>query len=385
MASYAAPLRGRASIVSGLFVCLLSLSALNRHASAQEAFAVSNAAEPRIVEAVDESRLTRLKGNTHPLARARFDRGVAPADLPMDRMLLVLKRNPEQETALRTLLDDQQDNASPNYHKWLTPEQFGKQFGPADRDIQMVTAWLQWHGFRIGQVAKGRNIIEFSGTAAQVQEAFHTSIHKYVVRGKEHWANSSDPQIPSALAPVVAGVHTLHNFLKQPQIHVSAEKVAAKYVPGKPPEVSFSNGMHGLGPPDYATIYNISPLYKAGVNGTGTTIAVVGRSNLFQGGQDVSSFCQVFALSCNSFLTILNGPDPGDLGGGEEAEATLDATWAQALAPGAYVELVVSATTNRRLGKERPQIAWISSWVLALLRGTSTTICNPLTKASKHI
>src|SRR5438445_13164127 len=194
--------------ISHVVLLLLILAAF---ASAQE-----NNVRPLIVQAVDDSQLTTIKGNTHPLARAQFDRGVAPPDLPMQRMLLVLKRSDEQESALRKLLDDQQDRASPEYHKWLTPEQFGKQFGPADQDIQTVTAWLQSHGFRIGQVAKGRNIIEFSGTAAQVQEALHTSIHKYLVDGKEHWANSRDPQIPTALTPVVAGVHTLHNLLKRP-------------------------------------------------------------------------------------------------------------------------------------------------------------------------
>src|SRR5207249_2888174 len=152
---------------------LLILAAL---ASAQE-----NNVRPLIVQAVDDSQLTTLKGNTHPLARAQFDRGAAPPDLPMQRMLLVLKRGDEQESALRKLLDDQQDKASPNYHKWLTPEQFGRQFGPADQDLQAVTSWLQMHGFQVSQVTKGRTVIEFSGTAAQVQEALHTSIHKYVV------------------------------------------------------------------------------------------------------------------------------------------------------------------------------------------------------------
>jgi hypothetical protein len=139
--------------------------------------------EPR-TQAVDEHRLITLKGNTHRLARPQFDRGEAPADLPMDRMLLVLKRSNAQEHTLRTLLDNQQDKASASYHKWLTPEQFGKQFGPADQDMQVVTGWLQSHGFTIGSVAKGRNVIEFSGTAEQVKEALHTSIHKYAVNGE---------------------------------------------------------------------------------------------------------------------------------------------------------------------------------------------------------
>jgi hypothetical protein len=325
---------------------VLSVLPFGSIASAEEAPTEAGTVQPRIVQPVDENQLMVLKGNTHRLARAQFDRGVAPADLPMERMLLVLKRSPEQEYALRTLLDDQQDKASPNYHKWLSPEQFGKQFGPADQDIQTVTSWLQRHGFRIGQVAKGRNIIEFSGTAAQVQEALHTSIHKYVVNGKEHWANASDPQIPTALTPVVAGVHTLHNFLKQPAIHFSGGKVAAKYLPGKPPDINFSNGMHALGPGDYTTIYNIDPLHSAGVDGRGTFIAVVARSNLFKSGQDMSDFCGIFAVSCGRVNIIPNGPDPGDLGGGEEFEATLDATWSGAIAPGANLDFVVSATTN---------------------------------------
>jgi pro-kumamolisin-like protein len=116
----------------------------------------------------------------------------------MRRMLLVLKRSPEQEAALQKLLDDQQDKSSPTYHQWLTPEQFGQQFGPSDQDLHSVTSWLQSHGFEIVRTAKGRGVIKFSGTVGQVQEALHISIHKYVVKGEEHWANASDPQIPAA-------------------------------------------------------------------------------------------------------------------------------------------------------------------------------------------
>ena len=142
------------------------------------------AVQPRIARTIDEADLAVLRGNTHPLALARYDRGAAPASTAMGRMLLVLKRSPEQEAALTHLLDEQQDKSSPNYRKWLTPEQFGKQFGLADADIQAVTSWLQTHGFQIAQVSKGRSVIEFSGTAAMVEEAFHTAMHKYVVAGR---------------------------------------------------------------------------------------------------------------------------------------------------------------------------------------------------------
>ena len=185
------------------------------------ASAQANYTQARITQPVDETKLTVLAGNTHPLARAEFDRGASPADLPMDRMLLVLKRSPAQETALETLMAQQQDKSSPNYHKWLTPAEFGAEFGPADQDIRTVTSWLESHGFQIGQVSNGRTVIEFSGTVAQVQEAFHAPIHSFVVNGEQHWANADgDPSIPTALTPVVAGVDTLHNFYAKPLNHI---------------------------------------------------------------------------------------------------------------------------------------------------------------------
>src|SRR5437660_7182396 len=220
-----------------------SASAAQEVPDAQPFSMAGTSPRPLITQSIDEAHLTTLRGNIHPLARPEFDLGTAPASLPMQRMLLVLKRSEEQESALRKLLDDQQDKASPNYHKWLTPEQFGRQFGPADQDIQAVTSWLQTHGFQIGQVTKGRTVIEFSGTAAQVQEALHTSIHKFVVDGEEHWANASDPQIPAALAPVVAGVNTLHNFYKKPMYHfVGVYSKATRQLKRAQPQFTFPGG-----------------------------------------------------------------------------------------------------------------------------------------------
>jgi subtilase family serine protease len=323
------------------------------------------AVRPLITQTVDQSQLTTLKGNTHPLARPQFDLGTAPASLPMQRMLLVLKRAPEQETALRKLLDDQQDKSSPSYHQWLTPEQYGQQFGPTDTDLQTITVWLQSHGFQVGST-KGRTVLEFSGTAGQVQEAFHTMMHKYIVNGEQHWANASDPQIPTALTGAVAGVLTLHNFIKKPAIHFSGQPIPAKVVRGKKPQVTFpgQNGqpsINALAPQDYAVIYNINPVYAGAVYGSPAIIGVIGRSNLYNSGQDVQNFFAEVGYGDNSFGgttmgVVLNGPDPGDLGGGEEAEATLDSTWPGAIAPTAQVALVVSATTNTADGIDLSEI-----------------------------
>ncbi len=176
--------------------------------------AQTSAVLPRVTARVDDGVLTRLHGNVHPLARAQYDQGAVADSQPMHRMLLLLQRSPAQEAALKRLVDNQQSSASANYHQWLTPQQFGQQFGPADADIQTVTDWLTSHGFQVAKVSAGKTVVEFSGTAGQVRNAFHTEIHRYVVNGEQHFANNSDPQIPAALAPVVAGPVSLHNFPK---------------------------------------------------------------------------------------------------------------------------------------------------------------------------
>ncbi|MGA8220745.1 MAG: protease pro-enzyme activation domain-containing protein [Candidatus Acidiferrales bacterium] len=322
-----------------------------------------------ITQPIDEAKLTILKGNTYPLATAEFDRGAAPPSLPLNRMLLVLKRSPEQETALDALLDQQQDKSSPNYHAWLTPEQFGQQFGPSDSDIQAVTAWLQSHGFQITNVTNGRMSIEFSGTTAQVQQAFHTSIHKYVVNGADHWANSSDPQIPAALAPAVAGIDTLHNFPRKSMHQLGGiyrrSKETGKAVPVSPAQnlstfftLPSPGGCgvqpadcYALSPYDFGTIYDVLPLWNASpkIDGTGQTIAVVAESNVDP--NDINSFRKFFGLPTPANLNVkLSGPDPGLAGA--ETEADLDVEWAGAIAPNATIDLVVAESTEVSLGAD---------------------------------
>ena len=326
------------------FVCI-TLFVLSAISVAQQPAAPSLPVQPRITQVPDETQLTTLRGNTHPLARAAFDRGAAPASMPLERMLLVLKRSPGQESELTRLLDEQQDKGSPIYHKWLTPEEFGKRFGPADADIQSVTTWLQTHGFQVNNVSKGRAVIEFSGTADMVQTAFHTQIHQYVVGGAAHWANATDPQIPAAFTPVVGGVWSMHNFRKKPTLRMSQEHFPLTYPAGSSkPVATAPGGFHFLSPGDFSLIYGINPVYQAGINGNGASIAVIGRSNFNY--VDVYDFHSIFGLPGPNLTFALNGPDPGNLGGGEEAEAVLDATWSSSIAPSALTVFVLSSSTD---------------------------------------
>ena len=308
----------------------------------------SEAVPARVTQPLDLQNLVTLRGNVHPLARPEYDQGVAPDSLPTERILLILKRSAQQESALRKLLDQQQFKASPNYHMWLTPEEFGQQFGPADADIQAVTDWLTSQGFQVNHVAAGRTIIEFSGTAGLVRQALHTEIHKYAVHGEEHWANASNPQIPAGLAPVVAGFASLNNFPRKPMSRVLGTFSKEKATGAVKPLFTYPSGtgfILGVGPGDFATIYNLSPLYTAGTDGTGQTIAVVGQTNINI--QDVEDFRSMFGLTKNDPQIILNGPDPGILSTtGDETEADLDVQWSGAVAKGATIDFVVSESTE---------------------------------------
>ncbi len=313
--------------------------------------------KPLITQPVRNSDRIVLKGNVYPLARAEFDRGPAPSSLPMDRMILVLKQSPQQNAALGTLLAEQQEKSSPNYHRWLTPTQFGEEFGLANQDVQTVVNWLESQGFEIDSVAKGRGAIEFSGDAGQVQQAFHTAIHQYVVNGKAHWANATDPEIPVALAPAVAGIARLNNFPLKPQHHVvgvfrKSQRTGAA-IPVQPSYtfVCGSNNFdcYALGPYDFATIYNVLPLWNAGIDGTGQTIAIVGESDINL--QDVDDFRSMFGLPAAKVNVIHNGPDPGILSStGDETESDLDVEWSGAVAKDATIDFVVSESTEASQG-----------------------------------
>jgi hypothetical protein len=319
--------------------------------------AQSTEVRSRIVSAVDDTQTVRLQGNVHPLARPANDQGALAGSQPMTRMLLLLQRSTEQEMALRQSMDAQQTNGSGSYHAWLTPEQFGKQYGPSDADVQAVTDWLTKRGFQVSKVAAGRTAIEFSGNVGQVRNAFHTEIHRYVINGEEHFANASDPAIPVALAPVVAGVVSLHNFPKQAQVKSKGAYRRIKETGELQPLFTFGSPANfALGPGDWAKIYSV-PAQCGGqaCTGAGQTIAIVADSNINT--QDVVNFRSLFGLPAYSTVcpndtlptqcqlsVIVNGPDPGL--NGDEIEADLDTEWAGAVAPAAQIILVVSEATS---------------------------------------
>ena len=328
---------------------------------------------PRITEAVDETNRVQLRGNVHPLARPEFDQGVVADSQPMNRMLLLLQRSPEQQAALSTLMEEQLTKGSPNYHRWLTPEEFGKQFGPADADMQAVTDWLGSHGFQEIKMGPGHMVMEFTGTAGLVRNAFHTEIHHYAVNGEAHMANASDPQIPAALAPVVRGIRSLHDFKPKSLKRLARPFQGSRETGEIRPLFTGSDSagpFYAVGPADFSSIYGI-PQGK-GLSGSGQTIAIVADSNINT--NDVVAYRVFFGIGGDNVSVTLNGPDPGLTGA--EGEADLDVELSGGVAPGALINLVVSEDTASTAGFDLSAL-YIVENNLAPVMSESFGVCEP--------
>ncbi len=301
--------------------------------------------QPRITSAIDNTSRVTIPHSTHPLAVPAFDVGALDGSTPMQRMILVLDGSADQDYQLSVLLDSQQTQGSADYHHWLTPDEFGRRFGPAPQDIQVVSEWLDQQGFSVDQVAHSGRWIEFSGTSAQVETAFQTQMRRYQVRGEAHVANSTGISIPAALAPVVRGVASLHNFFSKPLLsrYYGVQRNAQGRLAPVGPD--FTQGSsHFLSPDDFAKIYDTAPLLSAGTNGSGETIAIVARSDVSP--TDVQTFRTLFGLPANTTNVIVNGTDPGVVTtSGDGVEAALDTEWSGAVAPEATIDVVASEST----------------------------------------
>jgi hypothetical protein len=298
-----------------------------------------------ITQPIVEANLIRLFGNTRPEANAANDRGRVSDNLPMEHLLLQLKRPPARELALQSLIDQLHDPRSPNYHHWLSASEIGAQFGPSVSDIRTISRWLQQRGFTINTVHSNQMVIDFSGTAGQVRTAFHTDIHYLDVNGVTRFANMSDPAIPAALGPAVVGVTSLHDIPLRPMMRPvpKPQYTPSGYVCG----AGFLFQCNLLTPPDVATIYNFNPLFAAGNTGQAQTIYLIEQSNLYTN-NDWITFRSTFGIPVSSYpgasLTTINPGGCPNSTNSDDREAILDAEYASAAAPSAAI--VIASCEN---------------------------------------
>lgn len=292
-----------------------------------------------------------LKDNIPPFAQARFDQGPVADSFAAPRILLLLRRSPEKQAALDQFLEDAATPGNPQYHRWLTPAQFGAAYGPDDAAIAKVEDWLQQQGFMVARVTPGRTAIEFSGTAGQIRHAFRTAIHTYAVGGRLLHANNADPQIPASLAPLVLGLTPLTD------VHPHSAAVVRREGSLSPadPHSGWSIGCGGadctlpallVAPGDFAVQYDLNPLYKAGLSGSGATIGVVGDSNIDPA--MVKTYRSFFSLSPATINVVVDGNDPGE--NGDSLESELDVELSGSVAQNAAIDLYVSADTALQSG-----------------------------------
>jgi trimeric autotransporter adhesin len=339
---------------TALAVCLATLTLAAQPTLAQQAASVASPIPSRLTAPIDDATRVSLHGTIHPLARAANDRGLVPDSTPLKRMQIVLKKSDAQELAARQLIEDLHNPASPSFHKWLTPEQFGQKFGPSDADVATLSTWLSSKGFNVTKLNPGRQTLEFEGTAGQFRAAFQSEIHKYAIPGGTHFANNAEPKIPAALAPVFGGFASLNNFPSHSPAKINGK---ASYDPrtGKSkPSWTIGSAADGysfvFAPGDFAVQYDTAPLLTAGTNGAGQTIAVINISNVDV--YLVNQYRALFNLPASPLQVIIDGADPGlnginnpDGQNGFLGEAYLDVEMTGMSAPGATIDLVIAGDT----------------------------------------
>jgi subtilase family serine protease len=316
-----------------------------------------------------------LAGDVHPALVLAEPVGRPDPAQPMARMILALKLAPEAQARLATLLGQQQDPKSALYHQWLTPDGFGAQFGAAQKDLDTVVGWLEDNAFTVEQVSPGRTSIQFSGDIQKVEQAFQTLILDYRLGGQAFHANAIAPSIPGALAGVVQGVVSLHNLPRQAMNSGFRPAMEASRQP-----LFNAGASHYLAPGDFSAIYDVKPLYAAGIDGTGSGVAIVGRTHIPLA--DITAFRAQFGLPVNNPVFVVNGQDPGDLGSGEDTEADLDVEWAGAVARNAAITFVVSQSTASTDGVDL-SAQYIVDHNLAPVMSTSFGQCEAYMGASE--
>jgi hypothetical protein len=326
-------LRKLCTFLSAPFLVMLAFSALPQGTQAQALL------QDRIAQPIESANAVPLTGTLHPLAKSEFDAGLVDNAKVLQGMIINFKRSEAQEANLKALLAAQQEPSSPSYHQWLTPAQFGQQFGMSAADLAQVSAWLQQEGFTITSVSQSSNSISFNGSVASVEKAFQTQIHNYNVNGETHFANSTQISIPSALGSLVNNVHGLNDFKLKPKL------VKRRFTSGL-------TGSHYLAPGDLAVIYDINPLYTAGDTGKGVTVAVVGQTDIVPA--DITDFRAAAGLSVNNPTVVtVPGTTPESVETGaannDLSETDLDLEYSGGVATGASIILVNSGDVGTSL------------------------------------
>jgi pseudomonalisin len=278
--------------------------------------------------AVDDPA-TLLAGN-HPDEAADFtgEAAAAPSQALAMRLTMALRNRDE----LAQLLADQQDPASPDYHRWMTPDEFTSRFGPTDADLARVTLWLTQKGFTVESADAATREVSFTGTVAHAQAAFSVRI---AATAAGAFANITDPAVPVDLAPLIESIHGLDNMLhSMPSVH----RIANRGSNAESPAAIVDGRGPAFGPADIYAFYDEIPLLNLNIDGrNGGCLAVIEDSNIDLPAADAfnSQFALPTLTPANFGIVLADSTDPGL--NADQDEAMVDVNYAHAIAPGSSI------------------------------------------------
>jgi len=225
-----------------------------------------------------------------------------------------------QPDALNNFLAKLYDPASPNYHHYLTPDQFTQLFAPPPDQVQQVTAYLQSQGFTVTGIAPNNRILDATGSVGQVQQSFHVQINSYRLGNHTFYANATAPSLPASIGQLISSIGGLDNSVQYHphyQRQVKAGSAAA-------------TGATGLGPKDLARAYDATPLQANGIEGDNQTIALFELDGYQPG--DINAYFQNYGITPPTISKVLVDNVSGNAGQGA-VEAELDIEVTAAMAP----------------------------------------------------
>lgn len=248
------------------------------------------------------------------------------------------------------------DPSSPNYHKFLTPEQVGAQFGQDATSVAQVVNFLKASGLTVTEVYKNNMLMSVEGTNAQLAAVFGSPIHNFSFLGQTYEAPLSTAAVPTQLAGLVKGVHGLStrplmksNIKRVPNTGAAAgDLLTPAQTPT--PTAAATNAPGSYTVADLARQYNITPLYNAGVTGAGKTIGIATLAAYRQ--SDAYAYWKSLGLTVSTTritdVKVDGGASAGYGVGTEGAgETTLDVEQSGGVAPGANMRVYIAPNTDK--------------------------------------
>jgi len=321
-----------------------------------------------------------IPNNTPPFVKTASEIGPTNSSETMEITVWLNIHNRQQ---LDSVAQELYDPSSPRYRAWLNFSQIATDYAPTVQEANAVKQFLSAHNLSITLADPHNFFVQAQGTVAQVSAAFQVKMVNFKVNGKVIRANTTDPSVDAAVAPLVyliSGLSNAQSDISPVQRYTPAGTSSQSFSAGPPsgfftsncftgttkdvlttndglPAATYKGNLYnstsvggcGYTPPEIHTAYNLPALYKEGFDGSGQTIVIYEICNTATIQSDANAFSTQYGLPAltSSNFSVIGYPvaAPCDL---PDVEESLDVEWAHAIAPGANIVVLVTpnVTTN---------------------------------------